>query len=71
MSSALSLNNILQSAISETNSADENFMKNMESALVLYYVGKIDEDYILALTANGWKRGRGWLLILGLGFDAF
>lgn len=67
----MSLNNILQSAISETNSADENFMKNVESALVLYYVGKMDQDHILALTANGEKRTKGWLLILGLGFDVF
>lgn len=64
----MSLNNILQSAISETNSADENFMKNVESALVLYYVGKMDQDHILVLTANGEKRAKGWLLILGLGF---
>lgn len=65
----MSLNNILQSAIGETNRADENFMKNVESAWVLYYASKMDEDHILALTANGEKRGRGWLIILGLGFD--
>lgn len=71
MSSILELNNILQSPISETNSADENFMKNGESALVLYYVSEMNKDHILALTANGEKRSGGWLLQFGSEIDDF
>lgn len=61
----------MQSAISETNSADENFMKNGKSTLVLYYVSEMNKDHILALTANGEKRSGGWLLQFGPGIDVF
>lgn len=59
MSSNLYPNNISQPAISETNSADENFMKNGKSTLVLYYVSGMNKDHILALIANGGKKEGG------------
>lgn len=61
----------MQSAISKTNSADENFMKNGKSTLVLYYVSEMNKDHILALTANDEKRSGGWLLQFGPEIDVF